>query len=205
MAARRFSSSLMRTDHLRSIFEVKLRLRRLAAEDRPLHSASPSGDTSLLSSTSATTTTFGDTERLDSAGNSLSNEAPVSFARHVSNSFRLPFLMLSFRSPLYFTSSLPSTFRSRTRLHLRQRRSSVARTVTMASVNANGNIDQQDLASFHQHLKESSRVLALCGAGLSASSGLPTFRGAGGLWRTHDSISLATPEAFSADPGLVWQ
>ena len=62
-----------------------------------------------------------------------------------------------------------------------------------------------DLASFHETLKTSKRILALCGAGLSASSGLPTFRGAGGLWRTHDSISLATPEAFAADPGLVWQ
>lgn len=62
-----------------------------------------------------------------------------------------------------------------------------------------------DIASFHDVLKGSKRVLALCGAGLSASSGLPTFRGAGGLWRTHDSVSLATPEAFAADPGLVWQ
>jgi len=62
-----------------------------------------------------------------------------------------------------------------------------------------------DLASFHNTLKSSKRILALCGAGLSASSGLPTFRGAGGLWRTHDSISLATPEAFARDPGLVWQ
>ncbi|KAM0723730.1 hypothetical protein Q7P37_000720 [Cladosporium fusiforme] len=62
-----------------------------------------------------------------------------------------------------------------------------------------------DLASFHDVLSSSKRVLALCGAGLSASSGLPTFRGAGGLWRTHDSTSLATPEAFAADPGLVWQ
>lgn len=59
--------------------------------------------------------------------------------------------------------------------------------------------------TFHAHLNKSSRVLALLGAGLSASSGLPTFRGAGGLWRTHDSISLATPEAFDANPGLVWQ
>jgi NAD-dependent deacetylase sirtuin 5 len=62
-----------------------------------------------------------------------------------------------------------------------------------------------DIASFHDTLKGSRRVLALCGAGLSASSGLPTFRGAGGLWRTHDSVSLATPGAFAADPGLVWQ
>jgi NAD+-dependent protein deacetylase sirtuin 5 len=66
-------------------------------------------------------------------------------------------------------------------------------------------INTEDLKSFHDHLKKSNRVLALLGAGLSASSGLPTFRGAGGLWRTHDSISLATPEAFDANPDLVWQ
>jgi NAD-dependent deacetylase sirtuin 5 len=40
---------------------------------------------------------------------------------------------------------------------------------------------------------------------VSASSGLPTFRGAGGLWRTHDAVQLATPDAFQRDPGLVWQ
>ena len=66
-------------------------------------------------------------------------------------------------------------------------------------------IDQEQLNSFHAHLKKSTRVLALLGAGLSASSGLPTFRGAGGLWRSHDSISLATPGAFEDNPGLVWQ
>jgi len=62
-----------------------------------------------------------------------------------------------------------------------------------------------DIESFAAHLQSSKRILALIGAGLSASSGLPTFRGAGGLWRTHDATSLATPEAFSRDPGLVWQ
>ena len=62
-----------------------------------------------------------------------------------------------------------------------------------------------DLESFTVHLKSSTRILALLGAGLSASSGLPTFRGAGGLWRNHDAISLATPEAFQEDPTLVWQ
>lgn len=66
-------------------------------------------------------------------------------------------------------------------------------------------IDSASLASFHAHLNKSTRILALLGAGLSASSGLPTFRGAGGLWRTHDSTSLATPEAFHDDPALVWQ
>lgn len=70
---------------------------------------------------------------------------------------------------------------------------------------ANGPVPAAHLESFTQHLQSSTRILALLGAGLSASSGLPTFRGAGGLWRTHDAMSLATPEAFSRDPGLVWQ
>ncbi|EEY22042.1 NAD-dependent deacetylase sirtuin-5 [Verticillium alfalfae VaMs.102] len=63
-----------------------------------------------------------------------------------------------------------------------------------------------DLAAFHALLTSlhTPRILALCGAGLSASSGLPTFRGAGGLWRRHDATRLATPEAFAADPALVW-
>lgn len=66
-------------------------------------------------------------------------------------------------------------------------------------------IKSADLESFQNHLRYSDRVLALCGAGLSAASGLPTFRGAGGLWRSYDAVSLATPEAFAEDPGLVWQ
>ncbi|KAI6893469.1 SIR2 family histone deacetylase [Hortaea werneckii] len=66
-------------------------------------------------------------------------------------------------------------------------------------------LDGDDIKSFHEHLTKSKRVLALLGAGLSASSGLPTFRGAGGLWRTHNSTDLATPGAFRENPGLVWQ
>jgi NAD+-dependent protein deacetylase sirtuin 5 len=62
-----------------------------------------------------------------------------------------------------------------------------------------------DITSFAQHLQSSKRIVALLGAGLSASSGLPTFRGAGGLWRRFNAIELATPEAFRADPGLSWQ
>ncbi|KAG8532894.1 uncharacterized protein KY384_002772 [Bacidia gigantensis] len=65
-------------------------------------------------------------------------------------------------------------------------------------------INQADLESFSKHLKASTRILALCGAGLSAASGLPTFRGAGGLWRKHDATRLATPDAFSLNPSLVW-
>lgn len=65
-------------------------------------------------------------------------------------------------------------------------------------------IPPEHLTSFSEHLKKSKRILALCGAGLSAASGLPTFRGAGGLWRNNDATELATPEAFELSPSLVW-
>lgn len=48
------------------------------------------------------------------------------------------------------------------------------------------------------------RVLVITGAGISAESGVPTFRGAGGYWRHRDPATLATPEAFARDPALVW-
>jgi NAD-dependent deacetylase len=51
----------------------------------------------------------------------------------------------------------------------------------------------------------SVRVLVLTGAGVSAESGIPTFRGKDGYWRNLDPIKLATPEAFARDPDLVWQ
>ena len=70
---------------------------------------------------------------------------------------------------------------------------------------SSSNIPKADLESFSNHLKKSRRIVALLGAGLSASSGLPTFRGAGGLWRSHEATSLATPEAFAQDAALVWQ
>ncbi|GLA43644.1 hypothetical protein AnigIFM63309_001575 [Aspergillus niger] len=66
-------------------------------------------------------------------------------------------------------------------------------------------IPAADLSSFTTYLKGCRRVIALLGAGISASSGLPTFRGAGGLWRSYDATDLATPEAFDANPDLVWQ
>jgi len=50
-----------------------------------------------------------------------------------------------------------------------------------------------------------NRILVLTGAGVSAESGIPTFRGKDGYWRNLDPAKLATPEAFAKDPGLVWQ
>jgi NAD-dependent deacetylase len=47
-------------------------------------------------------------------------------------------------------------------------------------------------------------ICVLTGSGISAESGLPTFRGAGGLWRTHRVEELASPQGFARDPALVW-
>jgi NAD-dependent deacetylase len=49
------------------------------------------------------------------------------------------------------------------------------------------------------------RVTVLTGAGVSAASGVPTFRGPDGLWKTYRAEQLATPEAFARDPRLVWE
>jgi NAD-dependent deacetylase len=49
------------------------------------------------------------------------------------------------------------------------------------------------------------RVVALTGAGVSAESGVPIFRGEAGLWRQYRPEELATPRAFARDPKLVWE
>lgn len=54
-------------------------------------------------------------------------------------------------------------------------------------------------------LSRAGRIAVLTGAGVSAESGIPTFRGDGGLWKGHDPLRLATPGAFAADPCLVWE
>jgi len=54
-------------------------------------------------------------------------------------------------------------------------------------------------------VRDALRVVALTGAGVSAESGVPTFRGAGGLWKEYRAEDLATPEAFARDPRLVWE
>ncbi len=53
-------------------------------------------------------------------------------------------------------------------------------------------------------LAHARSVCVLTGSGISAESGLPTFRGVGGLWRTHRVEQLASPEGFARDPRLVW-
>jgi NAD-dependent deacetylase len=50
-----------------------------------------------------------------------------------------------------------------------------------------------------------ARIVAFTGAGISAESGIPTFRGPNGLWRNFSPEKLASPEAFARDPQLVWE
>jgi len=59
--------------------------------------------------------------------------------------------------------------------------------------------------SVREWLKEARSVAVLTGAGVSAESGVPTFRDKGGLWKQHRAENLATPEAFERDPKLVWE
>jgi NAD-dependent deacetylase len=54
-------------------------------------------------------------------------------------------------------------------------------------------------------IRAANVIAVLTGAGISAESGVPTFRGPDGLWRNYKPEDLATPEAFARDPRLVWE
>lgn len=54
-------------------------------------------------------------------------------------------------------------------------------------------------------IDDDTRVLVLTGAGVSAESGIPTFRDAGGLWESHPVEQVASPDGFREDPDLVWR
>jgi NAD-dependent deacetylase len=61
------------------------------------------------------------------------------------------------------------------------------------------------IGELRARLRGAGRITVLTGAGVSAASGVPTFRGPGGLWRNHRPEELATPHAFARDPRLVWE
>ena len=73
----------------------------------------------------------------------------------------------------------------------------------------NGKTDRHDNRSLvidvGRLLARARAVAVLTGAGISAESGVPTFRGPDGLWRNFRAEELATPEAFARDPALVWE
>ena len=62
-----------------------------------------------------------------------------------------------------------------------------------------------DLGTVRDKVAAARSLAVLTGAGISADSGVPTFRGADGLWRNFRAEDLATPEAFERDPRLVWE
>ncbi|KAL1124472.1 hypothetical protein AAG570_001098 [Ranatra chinensis] len=62
-----------------------------------------------------------------------------------------------------------------------------------------------DLNALKGILQKAKRIVVLTGAGVSAESGVPTFRGSGGFWRTYKSQDLATAGAFERSPSLVWE
>ena len=64
---------------------------------------------------------------------------------------------------------------------------------------------EQQIQALRDALVKAERVTALTGAGISAESGVPTFRGADGLWWNYNVMELATPDAFARDPRLVWE
>lgn len=63
----------------------------------------------------------------------------------------------------------------------------------------------EEIERASQFLRNAERVVVLTGAGISAESGVPTFRGSGGLWHGHNIYDVATPEAFARDPKMVWE
>ena len=65
--------------------------------------------------------------------------------------------------------------------------------------------DVADLDQARAWLADATAVAVLTGAGISAESGVPTFRGSGGLWKDFKPEELATPAAFARDPALVWE
>ena len=62
-----------------------------------------------------------------------------------------------------------------------------------------------ELAVARRLVAAAGSLVVLTGAGISAESGIPTFRGPGGLWRNFRPEALATPEAFARDPLTVWE
>jgi NAD-dependent deacetylase len=62
-----------------------------------------------------------------------------------------------------------------------------------------------DLAAAAEILSQAQRIAVLTGAGISAESGIPTFRGEEGLWKKYRAEELATPQSFYQNPQLVWE
>jgi NAD-dependent deacetylase len=65
--------------------------------------------------------------------------------------------------------------------------------------------ENPDISAVSELLEKANRFVVLTGAGISAESGIPTFRGEDGLWKNYRAEELATPSAFDRAPKLVWE
>ena len=65
--------------------------------------------------------------------------------------------------------------------------------------------NRDSIGELARRIRAARRVTVLTGAGVSAASGVPTFRGSEGLWHRYRPEDLATPQAFARDPQLVWE
>lgn len=61
------------------------------------------------------------------------------------------------------------------------------------------------LSAARESVRRAKKIAVLTGAGISAESGIPTFRSAGGFWQGNRAEDLATPEGFARDPKMVWE
>lgn len=66
-------------------------------------------------------------------------------------------------------------------------------------------MSREEIDRLRSRLQSARRITALTGAGISADSGIPTFRGSDGLWKNFRPEELATPDAFRRDPATVWE
>lgn len=66
-------------------------------------------------------------------------------------------------------------------------------------------VAENSILELRRALEQAGSIVVLTGAGISAESGVPTFRGPQGLWRNYSPEQLATPEAFARNARLVWE
>ncbi|XP_054982936.1 NAD-dependent protein deacylase sirtuin-5, mitochondrial [Sorex araneus] len=78
-------------------------------------------------------------------------------------------------------------------------------TATRAQICPTMTRPSSNMADFRKLFAKAKHIVILSGAGVSAESGVPTFRGAGGYWRKWQAQDLATPQAFARNPSQVWE
>jgi NAD-dependent deacetylase len=66
-------------------------------------------------------------------------------------------------------------------------------------------VEKDSLQQAREIVENANNIVILTGAGISAESGIPTFRGDQGLWKEYKPEDIATPRAFAEDPKFVWE